>query len=270
MRDYKNLKKRRVKKNRSREDKDYQGVIFGFFRLLLWTSVIVGSLLLLIGGYRYLITAPYFAVEQITVKGVKQIPPEQVIRQSRLKINENIFSVDLAQVKKRLETHPWIEQASVHRILPRSLKIEIKEREAVALINLENLYYLDKNGEIFKKVSREESLNFPVITGITQSELSSAGRQDTEDLLGKALTLLDLASGKGWLRRSNISEINIDPELGLSIFTADNAAQIKLGLDHLSRKWSHLQRLLPFLQARIRTIRYIDLNYQKMAVVKTQ
>ncbi len=270
MRDYKTRKKLRVRKNRSREKKDYQRVIFGFFRLLLWGSVIIGSFLLLAGGYRYLITAPYFSVEQITVKGLKQLSPEQVISQSQLKINDNIFAVDLVQVKKRLEAHPWIEQASVQRTLPRSLKIKIKEREAVALIHLENLYYLDKNGQIFKKVSREESLNFPVITGITRSELSSPGRQDVKDLLGKALTLLKLASGRGWLRKSNISEINIDPDLGLSIFTADTATQIKLGLNHLSRKWSHLQRLLPFLQGRIRTVRYIDLNYQRMAVVKTE
>lgn len=270
MRDYKARKRLRVRKNRSRERKDYQRIIFGFFRLLLWASVIIGSFLLIAGGYRYLITAPYFSVEQIIVKGVKQLSPEQVIKESRLKINDNIFTVDLAQVKKRLQAQPWIEQASVQRILPRSLKIKIKEREPVALIHLDNLYYLDKNGEVFKKVSREEILNYPVITGITRSELTSPGRQEVKDLLGKALTLLKLASGGGWLQRSNISEININPDLGLSIFTVDTAAQIKLGFDHLSRKWSRLQTLLPFLQGRIRSVRYIDLNYQKMAVVKIE
>lgn len=270
MRDYKARKKLRVRKNRSREKKDYQRIIFGFFRLLLWASVAIGSFLLLAGGYRYLITAPYFSVEQITVKGLKRLSPEQAIKASRLKINDNIFTVDLDQVKERLEAHPWIEQASVQRILPRSLKIKIKEREAVALIHLESLYYLDKNGQIFKKVSREESLNFPVITGITRRELSSPGRQEVRDSLGKALALLKLASGGGWLQRSNISEINADPDLGLSIFTADTAAQIKLGFNHISRKWSRLQMLLPFLQGRIRSVRYIDLNYQKMAVVKIE
>ena len=271
MRDYKTSKKRRVKKNRSREKKDYQGVIFGFFRLLLWTSIIIGSFLLLAGGYRYLITAPYFSLEKIAVSGQKRISSGEVIKTSHLKINDNIFVVDLAQVKRRLEAHPWIEKASVQRILPRSVRIKIEEKEPVALIHLENLYYLDKNGQVFKKISPEDNLNYPVITGITQGELSSSpGIQDIQDSIGSALTLLKLSSGGGWPRKSNISEINVDPDLGLSIFTVETAAQIKLGFDQISRKWSHLQMLLPLLQGRLSNIKYIDLNYQKMAVVKTE
>ncbi|UCD83346.1 MAG: FtsQ-type POTRA domain-containing protein [Deltaproteobacteria bacterium] len=270
MRDYKTSKRRRAKKNRSREEKDYQRVIFGFFRLLLWTSIIIGSFLLLAGGYRYLITAPYFSLEKIAVRGQKRLSPEEVIKASRLKLNDNIFVVDLAQVKKRLEAHPWIEKASVQRLLPRSVRIKIEEKEPVALIHLENLYYLDKNGQVFKKISPEDSLNYPVITGIARRDLSYPGGQDLQDSIGSALTLLKLSSGGGWPRKSNISEINVDPDLGLSIFTVETASQIKLGFDQISRKWSHLQMLLPLIQGRLRNIKYIDLNYRKMAVVKTE
>ena len=51
-------------------------------------------------------------------------------------IDRNIFFVPLEQRKKQLEQIPWVQSASVMRLLPNRLKIDITERTPVAFVEI--------------------------------------------------------------------------------------------------------------------------------------
>ena len=57
------------------------------------------------------------------------------------------------------------------RVFPREVVIPVHERVPQAIINLGYLYYVDGGGEIFKVLSSDDRLDFPVITGIDRQFL---------------------------------------------------------------------------------------------------
>ncbi len=64
-------------------------------------------------------------------------------------IDRNIFFVPLEQRKKQLEQIPWVQSASVMRLLPNRLKIVVKERTPVAFVEVNShIELIDANGVI--------------------------------------------------------------------------------------------------------------------------
>ena len=83
----------------------------------------------------------------------------------------NLFSVKLKEVVKRLESHPWIDQVRVRKVFPHKILIQIEERKPMAIIQLEELYYIDTKGEIFSPVGDGDEYNYPYLTGLTRRVL---------------------------------------------------------------------------------------------------
>ena len=64
------------------------------------------------------------------------IAPDQLRRWAGVKPGDNLIALDLAAVKRNLELVPMIDSVSVERVLPRTLKIRVTEREPVAQVNV--------------------------------------------------------------------------------------------------------------------------------------
>jgi cell division septal protein FtsQ len=60
------------------------------------------------------------------------IAPEQLRRWAGIKLNQNLLALDIAKVKRDLEMIPRIQSASVDRLLPGTLMIQVVEREPLA------------------------------------------------------------------------------------------------------------------------------------------
>ncbi len=77
-----------------------------------------------------------FALQESDVQTDGVVSADQIRRWAGVKLEENLLALDLARVKRDLELVPVVESASVERVLPRTLRIRIVEREPVAQINL--------------------------------------------------------------------------------------------------------------------------------------
>jgi len=77
-----------------------------------------------------------FAIAQIDVQTDGVISTDQLRRWAGVKAGENLLALDLARVKRDLELVPLISSVSIERVLPRTLRIRVTEREAVAQINV--------------------------------------------------------------------------------------------------------------------------------------
>lgn len=79
----------------------------------------------------------------------------------------NLFSLDLAKIRKKLEQVPEIESVKVRRILPNTLSISITERTPVAVLGKRNSFLLvDQEGVVIRR-SRSLKITgmIPVIYG---------------------------------------------------------------------------------------------------------
>lgn len=94
-----------------------------------------------------------FELKEIKIEGNERISQEQLLKESEIRIHNNIFAVNLNEVKKNIEKNPWIWEATVQRILPSIIKITIEE-EKVRAVFIKNLktYFINHRGDIIEEV----------------------------------------------------------------------------------------------------------------------
>ena len=270
MRQYKTGKAKRNRANGRQKRKikpNYSRIIPVFFKVAfpLFSVGVLGLI-----GYiflSYLCTSPYFSVQQVIVNGEKGLTDMEVLNMARIDIGMNILTINLKEASKRIVQHPWIESAQIKRKLPQKILIRITERDPVALINLDRLYLIDKQGVIFKEIGPEDTFNLPVLTGLESVDFA-ANESVSKRLIEKALTVMNEIDREKVLCIDELSEINMDPLSGLTLYTMKDATQIKLGFNDYNRKLDRLKKVIDDLQNRYKKADYIDLAYGEKVYVK--
>lgn len=136
---------------------------------------IVASISLAIawGAHRYALTSPRFAIREFRVAGNRHHSEGQLTRLSGVGPGQNLFSVDTDAAEQRILESPWVKRAKVGRELPGTLRIEVEERDAVALAVIEDaLYLVTREGEPFKELGDKDPSDLPVLTGIAGRDLA--------------------------------------------------------------------------------------------------
>src|SRR3972149_55899 len=176
---------RRQEKGGEKFQKIVKKAIHVDFQLLLL------SFFLFIGHWVYvhLLSDSYFRVREVEVEGGRKIPKETLLSLTVMEGMPNLFSVRLKEVVKRLESHPWIEQVQVRKVFPDKILIQIDERKPMAIVQLDELYYIDTQGEIFSSVGDRDEYNYPYLTGLTRQVLEKDPVR-AKRLIAKALEFL--------------------------------------------------------------------------------
>lgn len=221
--------------------------------------------LALVGGTGYLMCRlPFFQVKEVNVHGCARIQRERVIQLADLK-GKNIISLNLRQVARRIKQERWIEQVVVRRELPDRIEICLKERQAVALVNLDAIWLVDEKGRVFMQVRDDEYFDLPMLTGLSREYLKREP-QKANQLIRQALTLVPLVHARIGLSQENISEIHINPDTGFSFYDVESATQVKLGLSDFYEKLERYRKLRGVMNSE-RTPRVIDLRYKDKILV---
>ena len=83
----------------------------------LFLAGVIGYLLF--AGYNFLISTPRFQIQNVTFKGNHVLNNSQLFEWLGPVIGENLISIDLVRLNKRLSEHPWVQTVSIQRIFPR-------------------------------------------------------------------------------------------------------------------------------------------------------
>ena len=171
-------------------------------------------------GAGYARHSPRFAVassDAVEISGVRNASRAQVMDAAGDALSRNIFSVSPDEIKAKLEQIPWVEQATVMRLLPNRIAVSIQERTPVAFVQIgSRVSLIDSNGVVMgMPANRQTKYSFPVIRGITETEaLSSraAAMKIYNQLVGE-LGSADGANVDGANYVRQLSEVDLsDPE----------------------------------------------------------
>ncbi len=226
-----------------------------FLRMVKKTIRVAFQLLLLsfflfIGHWMYvhLLGDPSFRVREVEVEGGRKMARETLLSLTVMEGMPNLFSVNLKEVVKRLESHPWIEQVRVRKVFPDKIFIRVEERKPMAIIQLEELYYIDTKGEIFSPVGEKDEYNYPYLTGLTRQVLEKEP-VEARRLITKALELLSVVDREKAPPLGEISEIHMEKSSGIHCFTRAEGVEVKMGWEDFGEKkkrlsliWSDLRR----------------------------
>ena len=255
---------RRTEKGGERFQKIVRKAIRAAFQLLLL------SFFLFIGHrvYVYLLSDSYFRVREVEVEGSRKVPKETLLSLTVMEGMPNLFSVKLKDVVKRLESHPWIEQVRVRKVFPHKIVIQVEERKPMAIIQLEELYYIDTRGEIFTPVGDRDEYNYPYVTGLTRRAFEK-DPVEAKRLIGKALELLRVVNQGKTLPLGEISEIHMEKAFGIHCFTKAEGVEVKMGWEDFEEKMRRLPLIWSDLRRRGLSAVSIDCSDLTQMVVRT-
>ncbi|MDR2352742.1 MAG: FtsQ-type POTRA domain-containing protein [Deltaproteobacteria bacterium] len=226
----------------------------------LLSGLLLASLILIVGVllsllvcwvYFYFSENTFFLIKKHDIRGISRVSREEILRATGLDRPVEFFNFDTVAATNSLKSLPWIEDASITRApLPDGVTITVTEYKPKAIVNLEQLYYLDALGQPFKNLLPGENPDFPIVSGFTLDELLSGGPL-TQDAMGEVFELIDILGRRmdEW-KVDNISEIRFDPDIGISMFTRYSGLEIKLGFGPYSEKIVRLAKVMDYLKAK--------------------
>ncbi|MBZ5645948.1 MAG: FtsQ-type POTRA domain-containing protein [Acidobacteriia bacterium] len=206
--------------------------------IVLLAAAVVGAVATVL--YRYGAHSWRFRLESssnLEIRGTHNVTRAQVLEVMGSDIGRNVFFVPLFERKKQLEDIAWVESASVMRLLPDRLRIEIKERTPVAFVQIgSRVSLIDASGVVMDMpATRQTHYSFPVITGMQESEPLStrAARMKIYSALVRDL------DSEGGNYSSALSEVDLsDPEdVKIIVPEAAGAVLIHMGSSEFLRRY---------------------------------
>lgn len=208
-----------------------------------------------------------FPVQKIEVRGTKRLSHEEIVALTGVTPGQNLLALRLKSIGQQVSSNPWVASVRVQRFFPGTIAVSISERQPVAVINMGLLYYLDDKGEPFKPLSFGDSLDFPVVTGIAEDDLSN-DPATTKEALKTACNLIGALKQHGSFILADVSEIHYDRGHGFTLYTTAGALPVKIGTDDFDKKLQRFARIYQNLMTQQPGLQYIDLDYSDRIVVK--
>jgi cell division protein FtsQ len=136
--------------------------------------------------------------ENIEATGLTEVTRTEMLPVFGEDIGRNIFFVRLDERRKQLEQLPWIERATVMRVLPDQIRVSVVERQPVAFTRHgQEIGLVDANGVLLAMSAAtmaKHHYSFPVVTGIDPGD-SAESRRDRMAVYQRLMAELD-AGGK--------------------------------------------------------------------------
>ena len=253
-----------------REEKEtvrFQGVLKRAIRVSFRLLLLLFFLFISHSVYVHLLEDPFFRVREIKVEGCRKIACETLISLTKIEGMPNLFTVSLSKVTKRLESHPWIDHIRVRKVFPNKVLIQVEERKPIAILQLEELYYVDTQGVIFSPVGERDGYNYPFLTGLTRQILEK-DPVEAKRLIMKALELLRIADQEKVSPLEEISEIHMEKIFGIQCFTKNEGVEVRMGWEQFGEKLKRLSLIWSDLRNRGFSATSIDCSDLKRMVVK--
>ena len=216
-----------------------------------------------------------FAIQQIDVQTDGVIAPEQLRRWTGVKPGANLIALDLAAVKRNLELVSVIDSVSVERILPRTLKIRVTERDPIAQVNVPradgangiavSVFQLDADGMVMQPLDprlctvplAKMNSELPVIAGVNAFQLQPGRRMELPQVQAALQLILAFdkspMAGLVDLRRVDISAP------GVVVATTGQGSEITFGLDNLDQQLRRWRQIYDLGASQQRAIASVDL-----------
>ena len=213
--------------------------------------IIVGVSIVLLIGYLVALSTPIFKLEDVSFKGIKRVSQAQLLQKGGLENRVNLLALNLSEVKKNMESTPWIKSVYLHRELPNKLQVVVTEQQPIFLVLVQqDLHYLNDEGVLFKKSEIKEGVSVPLLTGLGKKDFTPTG-QLKPSILQELISLQKvLSQGRDPFYPNKLSEIHYDPDCGFSLFTMERGIRITLGKEEIPTRVKRLERVWAELEKR--------------------
>ncbi len=242
-------------------------------RLSLW--ILIAAAVLIAGFFtvRFALYSPQVQLlkaEQIDLTGNRIVARESLVNVFYPDRGKSVLTIPLNERRMEIQKLKWVESASVQRILPNRVRVEITERTPIAFVrNGNEIALIDAHGVILDRQG-DVDMRFPIISGITDAlpRDESERRMQIYQELVRDLNIVNADSA------NQLSEVDLSNPKNVRIVMAGipgvNAAQavnIKFGSGDFTSKYRMLVENFTQWQANAGCVHSVDLQFTRQIVL---
>ena len=107
-----------------------------------------------------------FRITAVAINGLRQLTQDEVLAIGGVNGRSSLLFLDAALVRDKLKTNPWIAEATVLKLYPGQLQIDISERSAFALWQQGGrLSVISDDGAVLEPYVSRRFLSLPLVVG---------------------------------------------------------------------------------------------------------
>jgi cell division protein FtsQ len=223
-----------------------------------------------VAGYKvslYVTSDPQFNLSRdrkdaLTVQGMVYASRFKIQRIFAADFDHSIFSVPLAERRRRLLAIDWVEDASVSRVWPDRLVVRLRERKPVAFVSFRSgVLLIDAHGVLLDPPAQAQ-FAFPVLNGVREDQTEAQRKEHVR-------AFLQVQEEMGYLAKQ-ISEVDTtDPENIRIISQVDHrVVTLLIGDGNYARRYQNFVNHYPEIRKRSPEARAFDLRLDDRITVK--
>jgi cell division protein FtsQ len=208
--------------------------------------------------------------DKITATGLTEVSRAELLPVFGEDIGRNIFFIPLGERRRQLEEIPWVEKATVMRLLPDQIRVSLVERQPVAFVRQgAQIVLVDANGILLTMpaaMMAQRHYSFPVVTGIDANDppaLRKARMAIYQRLLGE----LDSTGQK---LSEQISEIDLSDPADARVLMPEQDTEIlaHFGQDHFLERYQRYKEHIAEWRQQYPKLATVDLRYDQQVVLE--
>lgn len=242
-------------------------------RFLTVSKFGVAAAVLLSGGLygvskarEWFVTSPVFRIESVKVRGVRRVGRDELLAACGIAPDMHMSALHVDEVKESIVRRPWIKKVSVWRWFPDKVLISITEREPIALVNVGDIWQMDREG-VLMPMRPGEYLDLPVVSGVRDTTIDGERVMRSDDVqyflrFREAVQSVE----KRWWQR--VTQVGFSDSTRIRLALEGYSAVITIDRNDVPQRMNQLWHLL----ARLRTEgdgapRTIDIYRHNLAYV---
>jgi cell division protein FtsQ len=237
---------------------------------------VLGTVAVAVAGTRYfLMHDDRFLLSSsadIQITGAAHLTRAQILSVFGADLERNIFRMSLAERRADLERLPWVEHATVMRLLPNHVRIAITERTPVAFVRQGTQIGLVDAGGVLLDMPPEDAgdpkYSFPVLTGLSADDPLTT-RAARMEIYKRFMQELD--GGTEHLS-GQLSEVDVSNPEDVKALVASGGTDVLVhfGDEKFLDRFKEFQQHLPEWKQQYPKLASADMRYEGQIVLEMQ
>lgn len=192
-----------------------------YLRYILRIVGVVVAVLAIIFGCIFVYRSDLFHVNNVQVNGSEHLTSQEITSIAAVSDDSTLLRLDSAGIKERLEDNAWVQSASIHRVFPDTIVIDITEREpgAVAKINDKSNWVISTDGAWLSAATTDDWENAMKIVDVSPSMPAPISGSMCAD--GGIINALEILNSISDDLRSRIVSISAESSIKTSLNLED-------------------------------------------------
>lgn len=247
------------------------------WRSLPWRRILVGAattaavLGVLWSGGVFLNSSDRFILQArgVAASGLELLDEESVTKVFATDVGRSLFAVPLAERRRAILDQPWVRSASVARVWPDQLWIDVEERKPIAYVRTGRrkagvARLIDSDGVLLEPLDGA-AFSLPVLDGIDQDEPIEE-RKPRVRLFEALMADLDSAEPR---YGEHVSQVDVaDPENAkVTVVHEGDSIELEMGDELFRHRYEIFLKYVAGWKRQFGALGRVDLRYEDQVVV---